>query len=68
MDRNYELVIWEIMSSYFRNYELVFQNTFILTRSGVANFADLIKITTMFLLKQPLKTKKKNLKELGLAS
>ena len=56
------------MSSYFRNYELVFQNTFILTRSGVANFADLIKTTTMFLLKQPLKTKKKNLKELGLAS
>ena len=59
MDRNYELVIWEIMSSYFRNYELVFQNAFILTRSGVANFADLIKIKTMFLLKQPLKTKKK---------
>ena len=36
--------------------QLFFQNTFILRRSRVANFAGIIKIATM--LKQPVKTQK----------
>ena len=36
-----------------------FQNTFILRRSGVANFADIIKVATMF-IKTTLKDSKKS--------
>ena len=45
-----------------RSYDVIaFQNTFILRRFGVANFADIIKIVTMFvktIFKDPRKVKK----------
>ena len=45
MDRNYDFVTF--ISKYF-NFK----------KARVANFADITKIATMLLLKQPLKTKK----------
>ena len=45
-----------------RSYDVIaFQNTFILRRAGVTNFADIIKIVTMFIgtiFKDPRKVKK----------
>ena len=49
MDRNYKVII-------------IFQNTFILRRPRVANFAEIIKVSTMF-IKTTFKDSKK-LKEL----
>ena len=47
-----------------KNYDAItlFQNTFTLRRSRIANFADIIKITTMFIkiTQKTLKTQKKS--------
>ena len=57
-DKVFLVVSWTEIMTWHSSY----QNAFILRRPSLANFADIIKISTMF-IKKPLKTEKK-LKEL----